>query len=299
MKKNAILSLFLLFALVTNAATIFPPDTTIRYNNHDIVIKDSCNQMHISVYNLHNGDSITKSQKVYEGIYADGKEIERQYENEFEINIPEIFRPKKVRKATAHLSGFGMGMTTMGDQFLKSDGELGAMTNIESSLRTQFIPFQTAYYISDRRLSFISGMGFEFNKISFQKNKYLAIEDYKTVIATVNPEDEFKKSRLRLNYITFPLLIETNVPIGHERLFINGGVVMKGLLYSASIIKNQDNKQIKVKDDLNARPITMDFIVQAGVSDVGFFATYSPFNTFRNGKGPSGKQASIGLQIYF
>ena len=147
-------------------------------------------------------------------------------------------------------------------------------------------------------------MGIQFNAIHWQNNKAIETEDYHTVVTTTLPGDDYRRSRLHYTYLTFPFLIETNWDLGHRsHLFVNFGAVAKiKTASSSSVWRNNDNgkkQKIKIPGELNLRPVTMDLLLQAGFNDYGFFASYSPFNLFRNGKGPAANQATIGLQLYF
>lgn len=44
--------------------------------------------------------------------------------------------------------------------------------------------------------------------------------------------------------------------------------------------------------------ITMDFLFQAGVGCIGFYAKYSPFGLFEKDKGPKVHPVSLGLQLH-
>ena len=53
---------------------------------------------------------------------------------------------------------------------------------------------------------------------------------------------------------------------------------------------------------MNIRPVTMDFLFQAGWDWIGLYAKYSPIDLFENGKGPKVHPVSIGLKeliLYF
>ena len=49
---------------------------------------------------------------------------------------------------------------------------------------------------------------------------------------------------------------------------------------------------------MNLRPVTMDFLFQAGVGCIGFYAKYSPFCLFEKDKGPKVHPVSLGLQLH-
>jgi hypothetical protein len=73
-------------------------------------------------------------------------------------------------------------------------------------------------------------------------------------------------------------------------------------LCSSSKVKLNDesgsHKQ-KLGSDLNIRPVSMDFLVQAGVGCFGMYARYSPQTLFEGGKGPEIHPVSIGLILHF
>lgn len=147
-------------------------------------------------------------------------------------------------------------------------------------------------------------MGIQFNAIHWQNNKAIEIDDYKTIVTTTLPGEEYSRSRMHYTYLTFPLLIETNWDLGNNsHLFINAGLVgkIKTASSSAVWVKNENGKKDKIKlgEEINLRPITMDIIAQAGINDWGLFVSYSPFNLFVNNKGPEANQATIGVQLYF
>lgn len=50
---------------------------------------------------------------------------------------------------------------------------------------------------------------------------------------------------------------------------------------------------------MNLRPVTMDFLFQAGVGCIGFYAKYSPFGLFEKDKGPKVHPVSHGLQLLY
>ena len=49
---------------------------------------------------------------------------------------------------------------------------------------------------------------------------------------------------------------------------------------------------------MNLRPVTMDFLFQAGVGCIGFYAKYSPFGLFEKDKGPKVHPVSLGVQLH-
>ncbi len=303
MKKIETIIAFLLVAVCVTASPVLPPDTTFHYNDRKVVISEENNEMNISVYHRNEQGDTVQSQKVYEGIFSEGRSIERVYQNHFDIAIPSILKPKSKRNrnvdASSHWAGFGIGFANL-PEGLDFNGELASITNQSRSLQYNLNLIEKSRLLGNSNFTGIIGMGIQFNAIHWQTNKAIEVEDYKSIITTTEPGNEYRRSRLHYTYLTFPFLIETN---RSSLFFINAGVVAKVKTASSSKIWKNDergNKQkIKHPGELNIRPVTMDLLVQGGFNDFGFFVSYSPFSLFNENKGPKANQATIGLQLYF
>ncbi|NLJ00930.1 MAG: hypothetical protein GX371_07265 [Bacteroidales bacterium] len=286
------------------AGTSCPIDTTFRYLDRAVVISEKEDELNVSIYRVTERGDTVESYKMYEGIFTDNRSIERRYEGSFEISVPDIFKPKKQRRPSrSHWAGFGVGFTNLPVGF-DFDGELSSIMNLSRSLQYNLNFIDGSWRLGDSNFSGITGMGIQFNAIHWQNNKAIEVEDYHSVITTAEPGSEYRRSRLHYTYLTFPLLIETNWNIGRgSHFFVNTGVVGKIKTASSSRIwwNNEDGKKQKTMfpGDLNIRPVTLDLIAQAGISDFGIFVSYTPFNLFRDNRGPKGNQATIGLQLYF
>ena len=68
------------------------------------------------------------------------------------------------------------------------------------------------------------------------------------------------------------------------------------------VLKDHDadgeKRKKKMDRGMNLRPVTMDFLFQAGVGCIGFYAKYSPFGLFEKDKGPKVHSVSLGLQLH-
>jgi len=305
MKKEITCIIALLLpALCMAASPLLPPDTTFQYNNRKVVISDNNDELNVSVYHLNAQGDTVQSRKIYEGIFIEGRSIERRYENSFDISIPDIFKPKDKRRASrSHWAGFGVGFSNLPEKF-DFDGELASVLNLNRSLQYNLNLIENSWRMGNSNFTGIVGAGIQFNAIHLQSNKAIEVEDYRSVITTTDPGSVYRRSRLHYTYLTFPFLIETNWNIDHgSHFFINAGVVGKVKTASSSKIwwndENGRKQKTKLPGELNIRPVTFDLLMQAGINNFGFFASYTPISLFRNNKGPEANQATIGLQLYF
>ncbi|MDD3063821.1 MAG: hypothetical protein PHX50_13510, partial [Massilibacteroides sp.] len=181
------------------------------------------------------------------------------------------------------------------------DGEMASSLNLSRSLQYNLNFFDDHWKLGNNGLSLVTGFGIQFNSMHLQTNKFMEVIDYKTVIST--SEEKLKNSRLHYTYLTFPLLLEVNFPIGRsETIFLNAGVVGKVKTASSSKIwlsGNGRESKIKQPGNLNIRPVTVDLLLQAGIGDFGIFMSYTPFSVFLQNKGPEANQGTVGLQLYF
>jgi hypothetical protein len=283
------------------ASSIMPTDTVFQYKDRTVVIRDQPDEINVTVYRQNEWGDTISSNKIYEGIFTDGRSVERQFDNRFDILIPDIFKPKAKRNvASSHWAGFGIGFSNMptGWDF---DGEMASSLNLNRTKQYNLNFFDNHWKLGKNGFSLVSGFGIQFNAMHLQKNKFIEVVDYKSVIST--SDETFKKSRLHYTFLTFPLLLEVNFPIGRtETIFLNAGVVGKVKTASSSkiwTVENGSERKIKQSGDLNIRPATMDILVQAGIGDFGVFYSYTPFTVFQQNKGPEANQSTIGLQIYF
>lgn len=302
--KQLIIALFVLLPLLANAKSYELTNDTIIHKNKKIIIDDSNNDIKVDIFRINAEGDTVYNEKIYEGVFVGDKSVEKEYNNNFMVSIPDIFKPKdKRRNIKSHWSGFGLGFSNLPEGF-DFDGELASIVNVSHALQYNFNFAEGSINFGKSNIKGIIGMGIQFNSIHFQKNKAIEVANYKSVITTTEAGSEYRATRLHTTYLTFPMLLETNFPIGKHssHIFLNGGIVLKAKTASSSKVwKEVDGKKRKTKmpGDLNLRPITFDILVQAGINDYGIFASYSPLNLFMNNKGPKGNQATIGLQYYF
>ncbi len=303
MKKITFIIVYSLCVSYLAAQTNTPVDTTFHYNNRSVVVNEKNDEINVSVYRQNEQGDTLKSEKIYEGIFVDGKSVERQYDNRFEISIPGVFKPREKRfSQRSHYSGVGIGFSNLPKGF-NFEGELSSILNQSRSLQYHWNFGEAFWRFGKSNFKGMVGLGIQFNSMHFQTNKYIEVEDYKSIISTTEPGKELKKSRLHFTYLTIPFLVETSYPLTKRTdFFINAGIVAKIKTASSSRIwfdENGKNQKMKMPGELNIRPLSFDLLVQAGIDQYGIFASYSPMSLFLDGKGPKGNQATVGLQIYF
>ena len=114
----------------------------------------------------------------------------------------------------------------------------------------------------------------------------------------------YRTGRLRTLHLCFPLMFEWQPKFGDgHNFYVTAGVIggIKAFANYRVTYKDRGDNTIKIKtgDGLNVPPLTLDYLVQAGYKDFGFFAKYSPTSFFMKEEGPEAQAVSIGVTFQF
>jgi hypothetical protein len=215
---------------------------------------------------------------------------------------------KEVRKKNwsgsfnAHWAGLEVGMNTM----YKTDYSLYAgeenpeffELNPGKSLSWNLNFAEWAFKNERKTFGIVTGMGISFNDYAFELPITIEKENGFGKIIPV-PLDNVKKSKLHVNYLTAPLMLEVKTPLrmGSSRLYLAGGVI--GGLYLGSHTKyklNNNNKE-KIKSNYHINQWKYDITGRIGFGDFCVFANYSMTSLFKDGKGPEMHPLMIGISF--
>lgn len=144
----------------------------------------------------------------------------------------------------------------------------------------------------------VTGMGISFNDYTFDLPITIEKENGFGKIMPVTL-DNVEKSKLHVNYLTAPLMLEIKTPLrmGSSRLYLAGGVI--GGLYLGSHTKyklNNNNKE-KIKSNYHINQWKYDLTGRIGFGDFCVFANYSMTSLFKDGKGPEMHPLMIGISF--
>ena len=161
----------------------------------------------------------------------------------------------------------------------------------------RFFPFIRTF------MPFISGIsGMRWSRYRIDTNEYFKEIDGVTALRPAPESVTLKASKLNITSLTIPLLLEWQPKKRSSEFFLSAGVVgvIKTCSSSKIVYNDASGKKHKEKMDsgMNIRPVTMDFLFQAGWDWIGLYAKYSPIDLFENGKGPKVHPVSIGLQLH-
>ena len=242
------------------------------------------------------------STKIFEGHYRDGKSSE-QRKYIASVASVEIPNPRwKGRRFNSHWAGLGLGFSGFAERGDYDNISFRSSKSSEFSLNffEKTIPISYHY-----RWAVVSGLGMRWTRYHVKGNYHFEeIDDY-TGLVEAPDGIRYKNSKLGITTLNVPLLIEWQNHRGN--LFLSAGIVGSIKTWSYSRIEFFDDNDTrhkkkhkeKVDQGMTLRPVTMDFLAQAGTRGIGVYARYSPISIFENNKGPELYPLSFGLMLHF
>ncbi len=158
------------------------------------------------------------------------------------------------------------------------------------------------FHIFKNYINIVTGLGFNFNHFSFQKNVSLtANSTYLT--ATTDSISSFTKNNLNVSYIKAPLLLEFNSSkSSSNNTHFAIGFEFECRIHSVTKQKKELNGKhykIKQRDDFNLQPFMYSAVARFGYKNLTVFANYGMSRLFRKDQGPQVYPFTIGLAINF
>jgi hypothetical protein len=272
-------------------------------NNVHVVVGDKENGKGVEVLTDDWGDTThirvgRRTFKVIEGNNGTYVKYEKEDKNK-----------KWSRSFNAHWAGLEVGM----NMFENSDysiyqgteyEEFGDVFDLRSgkSLSWNINFFEFAFKNEKKTFGLVTGMGISFNDYAFDLPVTLEKEDGygMTVPKSIKLEDKsVKKSKLHVNYLTVPLLLEVKTPLrmGSSRLSLSAGAIGSLYIGSHSKYKYHDKAKVKIKGNYNINQWKYDLTGRIHFGDFTVFANYSMTSLFENGQGPEIHPLMIGISF--
>jgi len=287
-------------------AQIINNDSTkvIDSGNKRIIIMEAENKQRIDVevYELSDDNELELYEKIFEGHYRDGKSREeRKYLWSVDIPSPlhkEKFNNRRKYSLPHHDLSFGIGYAGFADK-----GDKDAIPfRYNSSPEISINSYRKALSLSrDNQLGLVTGIGIRWVRYHLKGNNYFKEVNGYTDVEPAPEGWNMKKSKLGITTLNVPLLLEWKTR--NRAMFLSVGAVCSFKTASSSRIYYNDERgkkhSEKVDQGMTLRPITVDFLAQAGTSGLGVYARYSPISIFENKKGPELYPLTLGAMFYF
>lgn len=211
-------------------------------------------------------------------------------------------KKKKKNKFKPHWASFSMGLnnyvTPDGSTTLDPEWQL-LEVNTNNSFEVNLNFGQVGLNLIKQRVGLVTGVGMKWNNYKFRNaNTVLQTESGSL---TVIESDEFKgkMSKLTTWYLMVPVLIEFQIPVGGDEIYLNAGVEGGLKLNAHTKIKTSDKQKFKDKSDHFTTSLDYRLAARAGYGDFGIYAAYSMMPLFEKNKGPELYPVAVGVTLNF
>ena len=202
-----------------------------------------------------------------------------------------------------HWGGLDVGVNFL----VNSDNKMRYPANDEwieldhgKSLSWRFNLFEQKIRIVKDYAGIITGVSLAYNSYSFDKNVAL-FSNSDSTFAVLDTVAQYSKNKLRATYLQVPLLLEFNTSNDPERTFhVAAGIIggwKIGSQYKQKFESEGKEYKVKVSDDFNFSPLTLDATARIGYRNLTLFATYGLTSLFKDDKGPEVYPVTVGLSL--
>ncbi|MDR0538523.1 MAG: PorT family protein [Tannerellaceae bacterium] len=288
MKKTI---LFIAATLTLHSAIAQTQEKSVEIDGRQITVKEENGRLKVRVY-----EEEEEKQLIFEGHYIGGKSYERR---ERAIYIPIPFRRWAFNP---HWDGFSVGFAGLADEERENINDVeGAQLLSDLSLEYNLNLLEKHYRLGPTsNWAVVTGLGLRWSRYRADKKFYFLEKDNYTSLQPSPADKDVRASRLNITSLTIPLLMEWQ---NRHRLFFSLGIegVVKTMSSSKLTWRDKRGKEhTDVMDKgMNLRPVSMDFLAQAGFCNIGAYARYSPLSLFESGRGVPAYPVALGLMLHF
>lgn len=224
-------------------------------------------------------------------------------DDDFDFNINEEEENEKHKKFDPHWAGIEVGINNYVDNSfsMSLDPDIDYMDlNTGSSWNYNINFLNYGFGLGTDKIGIVTGLGMEWNNYYFDGDNNIQKDVDGNIESLALPYPNVHKNKLQTTYLRAPLLLEFQIPTGHKRIYISGGVVAGVKLGCNTKIvykENGDKQKVKDTDDFNISALRYGFTAKAGYKWLGFYANYYMTPLFEENKGPELYPFSVGLTI--
>ncbi len=210
----------------------------------------------------------------------------------------------KERKSEAHWAGLELGFNILTNASNGSNFPNHPFweNDVAKSLTWNWNIAEHKFNIAKEYFGVTTGLGFSFQQYAI-KNNFRLYDNVDSVYAIQDTVTKFTKNKLKVAYLTVPLLLEFNTNIDSDKSFYFATGIIGGVrIGSKTKIEGEENGkefQRKVKSTYGLNAFRADATVRLGYGDWGFFANYPLVSLFEKDKTVEVNPITFGLTLNF
>lgn len=217
------------------------------------------------------------------------------------------YSSERERGFRGHWAGFEMGVNAFSNEDYSAYPGQNDFMELDllksTAVNLNFLQYDISLQKDRNTIGLVTGMGLEWNNYRFDKKITLTEAETGEIIPeALNPDWSIKKSKLTSLYLTVPLLLEFQIPVGYKSRRVNFSAGIVGGLRIASHTKikyknNGNTHKDKDHDDFNLKALRYAGQVRLGYKSIKLFATYGLTELFEDGKGPELTPYTVGITL--
>ncbi len=224
-----------------------------------------------------------------------------------DIPLEDIEEPDKdddKNKADAHWAGLDIGVNTLVNASNKVafDDARFLEINPAKSWNWNLNFAEHRFSLFNEYIGITTGLGLNITNFTF-KNNYIYNYNADSITATMDTVISYDKNKLRLTYLTVPLLLEFNSNKNSDKNFYLSAGVVAGVNVISKLKRQSDQEGYEVrfseKGDYGVNPFKLDAMLRMGFSDWGLYASYNILPVFDTDLTETAHHASFGLTFSF
>lgn len=273
--------------------------TTVRIGDDGVVIVEEVQDTtKIKIGN--KGVTIIEDEK---GTRVDWDDLNEKDENGREEDEEEE-KKKRNKKFKPHWAGIEMGINNYLNNDLNmelppANSYMDLNTSRSWNFNVNFMEYGIG--LGTDKVGLVTGLGLEWSNYHFDDGNVIEEDENGNIVPSYpGAFSSVQRAKLQTTFLTAPLLLEFQIPMGKKRMFISGGVIGGVKLGSKTkrvYTRDGDKFKDKVKDDFNINALRYGFTARIGYRNLKLFANYYPTPLFENGKGPELYPFSVGLTL--
>jgi hypothetical protein len=213
-------------------------------------------------------------------------------------------RARRRNRFKGHWSGveFGFNNYLTSDHSSVMPADINYMTLHSSKSNNFNINFAQLSLGFARHFGIVTGLGINWNNYRFDGNNNITTTPPVGVIEVLDPGSPLEKSKFTTVYLTFPVMLELQIPADNHHLNIGAGFIGATKLGAHTKMKFENGDKVKSNDDLSLNQFRYGATARIGYENFQIYGTYYMTPLFRTGKGPGGNDLypfEIGLAFTF
>lgn len=211
---------------------------------------------------------------------------------------------KKKKKFKPHYAGIELGLnnflTPDFNMNLPPDQQFMDLNTARSwNWNINFIDYGFGFGTSYAGIA--TGMGFEFSWYAFNNQNSIQKDDNGVTVEFI-PEyaDNLTHSRFFTSYLTVPLILEFQIPVGKNRIHLSGGLIGGAKLWSNTRMKYRtpgSKAKSRIYGDYNLTPLRYGTTFRIGYENINIYANYYLSSLFKENRGPELYPFAAGLSF--